>query len=76
MLSGKALVGPRDMLISKRFEQKWTKLTYSYDEWDKLTYSVKLIPCEVDHPDKFGYINSQWYRLEEPDLQVTLRSVA
>lgn len=62
------LVGRWDMFIDQhlKLDMRWVRTRQMRETPDsKLELVVKLEPCEVDDPNRVGYLDGSWYRLEQ-----------
>ncbi|MEC3910090.1 hypothetical protein U5A82_06250 [Sphingobium sp. CR2-8] len=58
-----------DMLLNKRpVEQGWIK-TRIVEHGEKPVRAVFLIECEVDDPNRFGFLNGTWWKLEGANFE-------
>jgi hypothetical protein len=62
-------VGQNDMLLSKGIsDQKWTR-TRLVQHGGHTARAVFLVECEVSDPNRFGYLNGTWWKLEQAEYE-------
>lgn len=68
-MNARKLVGLHDMMLNKPIgQQSWAR-TSVIQKGDRTIRACYLIECEVGDPNRFGYLNGTWWKLEAADFE-------
>lgn len=63
------LVGQHDMMLSSAIgDSKWVR-TRLIQKGDRSVRALYLTECEVNDPQRFGYLQGTWWRLEHAEFE-------
>lgn len=68
-MQARKMVGQHDMMLSNPLPgQKWTRTRF-IQKGERTVRALYLTECEVSDPNRFGYLNGTWWKLEESDYE-------
>lgn len=68
-MQARKLVGQHDMMLSSAIgDSKWVR-TRLIQKGDRSVRAVYMTECEVNDPQRFGYLNGSWWKLEASDYE-------